>query len=209
MSKLLSSMMCGFYISLGAIVYLIIPDKIVGGIFFALGIFLVLNFNKFLFTRVVPLLPISDDFKPIDAVFALVGNSIGAFITAVLISLTRIMDKIEIPIHDLVEIKLQDNLISLFVMAIFCGILVGYAVYFSRKYEKGSFAQIFYVWLYISAFVFCGFDHIVANSFYFSAYGLEFGFSLSMILPFIVVAIGNTVGGLLLGFVEKKNMSEK
>ena len=55
-SKWISSIMAGAFISMGAMVYLSIPNAAVGSLFFAAGIFLVLNLHNMLFTRVCPLI---------------------------------------------------------------------------------------------------------------------------------------------------------
>ena len=44
--------MAGIFISMGAMVYLSIPNKTVGSLFFSTGIFLVLNLHNMLITRV-------------------------------------------------------------------------------------------------------------------------------------------------------------
>ena len=207
--KVISSVISGIYVSLGALTYLIIPNKMVGTMFFALGILLVLNFNKRLVTRVTPLSTISDEYNWVDILIALGGNILGSIFTGLIVSFTRMVPKIQESIIELGNVKMNDSSISLLIMGILCGIFVGYAVLLSKKYERGSFAQIFYVWLFVTAFVFCGFDHIVANAFYFSAYGFISSFSVAMIMPMIVVTIGNIIGGLLVGLIEKNNMKEE
>ena len=53
--KWFSSIMAGLFIAMGAMVYLAIPNTLVGSLFFSTGIFLVLNLHNMLFTRVCPL----------------------------------------------------------------------------------------------------------------------------------------------------------
>ena len=58
----------------------------------------------------------------------------------------------------------------------------------------------------IIAFVICGFDHIVANEFYFSIYSFINGFEITMLLNLFVVLIGNITGGVFIALIEKNNL---
>lgn len=202
-----SGLMAGAYISLGAMTFLIIPNQIVASLFFATGIFLVFNFSNMLFTRVCPLMVATKEYGVKDLAVAWVGNGVGAFIIATLVHFCRFESKILERLQPIVDTKLTDSPLSLFIMGIICAIFVSYAVLLGKKYPKGSFPQIFYVWLMITAFVFGGYDHIVANMYYLSAYGWEFGVQ---IMPFLkvlgIVTAGNVVGGLLIGSLEKKHL---
>ena len=203
-----NTIMAGIYISIGAIVYLVVPNKIVASCLFATGILLVLNYHNMLLTKVIPMFFAKLDYTLKDIGIAFLGNSIGCILVGTLISFTRLSSKIEEYLVQAVDTKLNDNYISLFIMAIFCGVLVAYASLTAKKYKTGSFAQIFYVWLFISVFVLCGFDHVVANMFYFSAYSILAGFSTKMLPVTVVVLIGNLFGGMFVGIVEKKHVKE-
>ncbi len=204
MRKLFNAIMSGVYISIGAIVYLSIENKIIASLFFATGILLVLNFYNMLYTRVVPLSISEKSYSIKDIIIALLGNILGCIITALAISLTRWVLNIQDNLNTIINSKLNDTPISLIIMGGFCGILVAYAVIISKKYNKGSFAQIFYVWLFISAFVLVGFDHIVANLFYFSLYAITTEFSINILYSLLMVLIGNTIGGIIIGLCHKQ-----
>lgn len=90
-------------------------------------------------------------------------------------------------------------------MGIFCAFFVTFAVLVSAKHKQGSFAQIFYVWLFITAFVLCGFEHIVADMFYISCYALYYGVQAADVIKILVfVSAGNTAGGLFIAWAVKK-----
>ena len=201
-----NTIMAGAYIALGAIAYLVTPDKVVGACFFTLGIFLVTNYSSMLITRVVPMYFAKLDYKWTHIPMAIVGNFIGAFIVGALISGTRLVNTLQDPLTKIVNAKLTDNLLSSFIMAIFCGILVAYSSLTSRKYKKGSIAQLFYTAIFIVAFVVCGFDHVVANEFYFSLYSFINGFDFAMLLNLLIVLAGNLVGGFFIAIIENKNL---
>lgn len=56
--KWVSSIMAGIFIAMGAMVYLSVPNTLIGSMLFATGIFLVLNLHNMLITRVCPLMGI-------------------------------------------------------------------------------------------------------------------------------------------------------
>lgn len=207
--KCLSAIFAGFYIGIGVVAYYMIPDKLFGSIFFAVGILLVSFFFNMLFTRVSPLFPFKE-YNVYDMVIAFVGNFIGAAICALLINSTRLKESILSNLIHTVEKKIGDNLLSQLIMAIFCAVLVGYAVIISKYYfDKKGIVIFMYVFL-VAAFVVIGFDHVVANMFYYMFYSFNEGFKTEMISSFAVVGLGNIIGGFLVGYSEilRKKLSE-
>ena len=63
--------------------------------------------------------------------------------------------------------QLMDDPLSLFILAIFCNILIYIAVenYNCNPQEVGRYLAMF---LGVVVFIFCGFEHCVADMFYFS-----------------------------------------
>ena len=95
---------------------------------------------------------------------------------------------------------------KMLVKKLFCGLFVAFAVFVGGiRQKQGSFAQIFYVWLFITAFVLCGFEHIVADMFYISCYALYYGVQAADVIKILVfVSAGNTAGGLFIAWAVKK-----
>ena len=117
---------------------------------------------------------------------------------------TRFKETIREPLARISETKLQDGPLSLFILAVFCGFFVAFAVLIGARYENGSFAQIFYVWLFITAFVFCGFEHIVADMFYLSCCWLQFGINgLEALKVLAFVTTGNLAGGMFIAWAVR------
>lgn len=203
--KWISSIMAGLFISMGAMTYLSISNTLIGSLFFSAGIFLVLNLHNMLITRVCPLMVYDRKYHWSDIVISWIGNGIGTLLTALVISFSRFEAVIREPIQRIGETKLNDTPQSLFILGILCACFVAFAVLIGAKYENGSFAQIFYVWLFITAFVFCGFEHIVADMFYLACYALKFGADiLSVVKVLVFVTAGNLAGGLLIAWVVRK-----
>lgn len=194
-------MLAGFYVSLGATAYLITEDKFLKVLIFSTGIMLVLNFFNMLFTRVVPLFAVKE-YGVVDIFVAFFGNFAGAGLYALALSQTRLAPKIMEGLAPIVEKKLSDSFLSLFVMAICCAVLVAYGVFCAKKYKHQTGLAVFFYILFISAFVIAGFDHVVANMFYMTMYGFNVGFEPAMVMNFVAVALGNTVGGLAVGYLE-------
>lgn len=206
--KWISSVMAGVYIALGAMVYLSVPNAMIGSLFFAAGIFLVVNFHNMLFTRVCPLSSCTCKYRVTDLLTAWCGNGIGAAIVAVAGHYCRLEGKISEKLQGVGELKLGDSPASLFIMGVFCAMFVSFSVLLGSKYEKGSFGQIFFIWLFITAFVYAGLEHIVANMYYMTAYSLAFGVDAAGLLKIAVwVTAGNVAGGLFTGYIEKKYIS--
>lgn len=207
--KIISSIMAGVFISLGALIYLLIPNPLVGSLFFSAGIFLVCNFHNLLFTRVCPMAAFNRSYSMLDMVIAWVGNGIGAGLVAAAVHFTRMEAVIAERLQSLAQIKLADTPLSLFLMAVICALFVGFAVLAGLKYKKGSFAQIFYVWLFITVFVFGGFEHIIADMFYIAAYLMAGSADLADVIKlFFFVTLGNVVGGLFIGYAMRKHVTE-
>lgn len=206
-TKFFSGIMAGAYIALGAMGFLIIPNQTAATLFFAAGIFLVFNFSNMLFTRVCPLIAATGEYRFSDLTVTWLGNAVGTTLVASLSHFSRFESKILGRLQPIVDAKLADSPLSLFIMGIFCAVFVSYAVLLGKKYPSGSFPQIFYVWLLITVFVFGGYDHIVANMYYLAAYAWAYGIRIAAFTKILVfVTAGNLVGGLFIGSIEKKHL---
>lgn len=204
-SKWISSIMAGAFISMGAMVYLSIPNAAVGSLFFAAGIFLVLNLHNMLFTRVCPLIVYDGQYGWTDLAVTWIGNGIGTLLTAAAVSFTRFAGTISESVKKIGETKLGDSPQSLFILGAFCAFFVAFAVLIGAKQKQGSFGQIFYVWLFITAFVFCGFEHIVADMFYISCYGFLYGAQAGAVAKLLAcVTAGNLAGGLFIAWAVRE-----
>ena len=82
--------------------------------------------------------------------------------------------------------KIDKGILWMFVSAVFCGVLIYLGVDFYKK--RGSFIGILFS---VPIFVVCGFDHTVADLFYYGAAG---NYRLEDILLLIAAILGNTLG---------------
>ncbi len=199
--KAINATMAGIYIGIGATAYFMAESKFYGAFFFCTGIFLVMNYYNMLLTKVVPLSAFKQ-FSVKDILITFAGNLLGGTLYSLLISQTRIADKISDKISPVVQTKINDGHLSLFIMAFFCAVLVAYASLSEKVNEGKKGLAVVFTFLFIMAFVIIGFDHVVANVFYYSFYIIKFGFEKNMISSFIIVLLGNICGGLFTGYLE-------
>lgn len=196
MSKLrdfLYAVLAGVSISIGGVVYLSLDNKAVGALLFAVGLFTVCTFGLNLFTGKVCYLPGKGLSYVGWLVLVWAGNLVGAELTGLLIRATRVGAALAEKASGLCQTKLGDNLLSIFILAIFCNILIYIAVenYRSNPHELGKYLGIIFG---VIVFILCGFEHCVANMFYFAVAN---AWSAKTVGYLIVMTLGNTVGGLV------------
>lgn len=182
----------GLCIGIGAIVYLSVENQIVGGFMFTLGLLTILAFGFNLFTGKVGYIAENKPIYIVEVIIIWFGNFTGVAIMAKLAGLTRHAAKLKAAVAPIVEAKLQDNYLSLFVLAFFCGMLMFIAVDTFKVYKetKDTFITIIAV-LCVVVFILAGFEHCIANMFYFVLSG-RMG---EAVIPLLVMTFGNAVGG--------------
>ena len=105
------------------------------------------------------------------------------------------IDKLTETCRKMVDVKLNDSLLSLFVLAIFCGMLMFIAVdTYKHHYEKKDTMVTVVAILGVVVFILAGFEHCIADMFYFTLAG-----AFPKAFPaLIVMTLGNAVGGNLI-----------
>ena len=164
-NKLVKSILAGVAISIGAVIYLLCSNKVVGAFFFSGGILMVMEFKLLLYTGYVPTQREKQSFKEylINSLFVFIGNLIGAIITSGLLALTRLQPELWKTTNEVCNVKLSDNLLSVFILSIFCGIIIAAIVKATNLKHR-----VLYVGMMIATFILGGYEHVVANSFYFA-----------------------------------------
>ena len=197
---LILGIMAGMCISIGCVAFLSSGDKVVGSLFFVVGLFMILNLDFNLFTGKVCYALENKPFYILRLLFIWIGNFLGALVSALLIGVTRLKGLKE-ACEGIVNTKLNDSLVSLFVLAIFCNILIFLAVYGYKNFDN-IIAKTLALIFGVSVFVLCGFEHCVADMFYFCFAGAWTG---KMLLALLIITLGNIVGGLFIPLVIKLN----
>ncbi len=191
----------GIAIALAATGYLIIENELVGTVLFTIGLFIIYSMELNLYTGKVGF--VLEDRNPLQVAVIWLGNLAGALFYTLCILNTRLADATELINHAIykTEIKLSDDLLSMFIMAFFCGLLMyvaakAYKFTHNTHNAVGGYVAMF---LCVPMFLYLGFEHSVANMFYFSVAGLWTG---EAIISLLVVSAGNAVGAVMLSAVS-------
>ena len=165
------SILGGMCISLGATAFLSLDNKVLGAIFFSVGLFTILTFGFNLYTGKVCYVFENDKAYALNIAVIWVGNLLGAIVTAFVEKLTRFGPALMEKAQTIAEAKLSDNLLSIFILSILCNIMIYIAVdgYKNNPHEVGKYLAVFFG---VTIFIICGFEHSVANMYYFSMAGV-------------------------------------
>ena len=197
--------LAGAAIGLGSFLFLLInfllckAPRDYGNLFasmvFSVGLILVCVFGLNLYTGKIGVF-LDDRAKikenSINLPIILLGNAIGAFALGILCHFIFIGwgEFIE-SVVNVANGKLNyDHVIF---QGLLCGALVYIAVYFFKWVENWAM-KIIGIIVAVTLFVYCGFQHCIANMFYF---GMSFEWKLDMLWNLLIVILTNSVGALL------------
>ena len=199
MKDFIKSVLAGIMIGIGGTIYLSIDNKVVGASLFGIGLFMIVIYGFNLYTGKIGYLVDNFNFKYIKMlVITLIGNFIGTFFVGYILKFTRIYSLIHDKAKLLVNVKLDDSLISILILAFFCGILMYLAV--NTYKENKDISKYLGVFLGVIVFILCGFEHCIANMYYFSAAN---NWNLNTLLYLLVMILGNSLGGMLIPLCNK------
>lgn len=154
LNTLSKSIVGGFLIGLGGTCYLSVDNKIIGAFLFSLGLLAICCTNQLLFTGRA-----SYTMDLIELFIILCGNFIGANLLGYTIGVFK--PELTNKASKLVDVKMTEG-ISIVFLGLLCNILIYFAV---EGYKKG---QTILLIMCVVAFIICGFEHSIANIFYFS-----------------------------------------
>ena len=183
-------------ISFGGAIYLACESKIVGALLFSLGLTVILLNSLLLFTGKTAYLLQN---KPDYIVYLLtiwLGNLLGCMLMGGLVLAAKpdLAEKAAL----LCAAKLNQTPWQTIILGALCGVLVYIAVDFFRSDDdKKAFPKYLLVFTCVPGFIMAGFEHSVADMFYFAAsssYSLYTGVGILYIL---YVTAGNLIGAVL------------
>lgn len=201
-----SAILAGACIAFGGMAFLSLDSKVLGALFFTVGLFCVCTFGLNLFTGKVCYLFHRDGAYALALPVIWLGNLAGTWLVVMAVRAARIGPALAERAAALCAVKLEDSLLSLFLLGIFCNIFIYIAVegFNQSPHEIGKYLALFFG---VTVFILCGFEHCVADMFYFSAAGLWSGSALARLL---IITLGNAVGGVLFplirGWLEPKKV---
>ena len=196
---LLKGIYAGIMIGIGGSIYLSVSNRVVGAILFAIGLLTICVYKMNLYTGMIGYI-LENKFGYLKTlIITLLGNLLGTIITALLILNTRIAN-ISIRAREMVIIKISDNYLSIFILSVFCGILMYIAV---NNFKKGEDSIIKYLSIFICVVVFilCGFEHCIANMYYIS---LAKSWSFKSVISMLFMILGNSFGAIIMSLFNNK-----
>ena len=199
MSKtFMKAVLAGGAISLGGIANILSGNKIVGSLFFIIGLFLVLTTDLNLFTgKVCYLITGKTNIK--DLIIIYLGNLIGASLVGTIFSLLPKYHASVVNYSVGLADRIAAPVLQIIILGFFCNVLSYIAVNGYKTQDK-EWKKICSLFFGVSVFVLCGFEHSVADMFYISFCNM---WSADSILFLINVTIGNIIGGISLSLVDR------
>lgn len=200
---LLNAILSGMFIGIGGTIYLACPSSIVGAFLFTIGLMMIVCYGFNLYTGAIGyLVQHGDDFGAylLKLLLIWLGNFAGCWLVGNAIRLTRTFAKVGVKIQTVCGDKMNDSVLSLFILSIFCGLLMYMAVETYRREDLPPIFRFGGLFLCISVFIMSGFEHCIANMYYFSLGNMWSWNVLGLVL---VMTLGNSVGGWIVPLADK------
>lgn len=219
--SVIKSILAGMYIAFGGLLMGLLKangyNSLVSSAGFSLGLFLVVLANGELFTGNCLVNPFIEDtlansYSSVMLIANYIFNFVGIGIILVLVYNISSIDKTffeDIAIAKANIIFNVPTVIELLIKGFLCNILVCLAIWIANysNYCNDGLNKAIAVILPVTAFVFCGFEHCIANMFF-----LPFGIFAGKITLFqavmqlLIVTIGNWFGGRLIGILLRETI---
>ncbi len=208
---LIKGILAGIAISLGGWLCLksnvVMNNNFVGSFIFSAGLILIVNFDFYLYTGKVCYLYESKDKRNwLHLLVGITGNLIGCILMGLLMftAFSNTAKEVFTLVENMIKSKLSSVWYINAIKSFFCGMLVYLAVDGFKKIEN-NFGKYVVLVICIGGFVFAGFEHCVANMFYFA---LGLSFTLDTLVALLLCILFNSLGGLFiptLNLLMKKN----
>ncbi len=187
--KLLLGLSAGILISIGGSVFLACDNKVVGAVFFSVALICICIKGYSLYTGKIGFIPEKHGKEEFSVLLlGLLGNAVGTTVCGYAIKYA--LPKLSETAQTICSAKLEQSFGSTLIRGIFCGILMYLAVSIYRDKQK-----IVGILFCVPVFILAGFEHSIADMFYFAADGTV---SLARFCYIWTVILGNTIGGMLL-----------
>lgn len=187
--KICEGILAGIAIALGGTVYLSCENKVIGAVFFSVALLTICYKGYSLFTGKIGFIPEKHDKEAFSVLlWGLLGNLIGTLVCGLLIAVA--FPSLKEAAVALCDAKLEQSFYVTLIRGFFCGVLMYLAVSIFRD-GKTPVAILFC----IPVFILSGFEHSIADMFYF-ALGLAFRWESLLFL--LLVLIGNSLGAMIM-----------
>lgn len=200
----ISGIIAGVFIGVGGLAYIIASSfgyKELGALSFSIGLLLVCLLGAKLYTGQIGFV-IQNRYKliAIDLLIILIGNLIGATIFGSLMFLVfqnneSVMNCAQEVVQTRLNLIELDTFYQPLITSFFCGMFVFLAVYFFKILDN-YFAKICLLVFLVFLFVYLGFEHCIANMFYFTFNLTNFN-ALNVFLNLLITISGNSIGAII------------
>lgn len=197
------AVMSGLFIGVGGAVFLSVESRYLGAFLFSVGLFAILSMGLNLYTGKVCYVFDNPPSYCLTLLVIWLGNLAGALLCGQALLLTRSGAALCEKAAAVCAVKLGDSPLSIIILAMFCNLLICLAVEGYKKIPNalGKYLAIIFA---IMVFILAGFEHCVANMFYFT---LARVWSVRTFLYLLLMTLGNSLGGVIIPlynrFVEK------
>ena len=187
LKTIISSILAGMLISIGGMACLLSDYKFIGALIFAVGLFGVMTYKLSLYTGKVGYVLENPPIFVVEVLLIIVGNFIGCLLMGLAFPLDQAIAAC--------EARLAVDELTVLFKGICCGVLVFIAV--DQYLTKNSYLALF---ICIPAFILAGFEHSIADMFFFSSAGI---FNADSLIFILIVILGNAIGCLLIPAYRK------
>ena len=163
----------------------------IGSVIFAFGLLGVCYMHQNLFTGKCGFF-IQDKIKVLDLLIILVVNLLAGYLMGFVFSYTDS----EVFANALMKVSTWNANLSFFIKSVLCGIIMYIAVY---MYKKGTPLGIIFG---IPLFIFCGFQHCIANI-------ITLGVARTFDVSILIAIAGNFIGSLFMWFISRDLLEKK
>lgn len=194
LGALLRGTLGGIVLAFSCLVYLSIDSKYLSTALLPFSFLIIAHYKFKLFHQEVGYALNRNKKQNWQLVPVAIGNTFGLLAVAFVLSYTRLSEKLVSRAGKVMTDRLADTALSVFVLAVLCGLLLFISADGFQNAENGwkRFVMLF---LPIMAFVFCGLEFAGFNIFYIT---VATQWSLKALWYVIIATLGNTVGSLII-----------
>jgi formate/nitrite transporter FocA (FNT family) len=193
LKKIVSGVIAGILIALGGGVFLACENRYVGAALFSVALLCICMKQYALYTGKICYIPEKHGKEQFSVLLlGLLGNLIGTYVCGQLVRVG--LPALEETAFTICSAKLEQTFLQTLIRGFFCGILMYAAVWIYR--EKKTALGILFC---IPVFILSGFEHSIADMFYFALAGL---FNPRAFVFILLVVLGNSLGGLFIPAIQ-------
>lgn len=192
-----ASVLAGAMIGIGGYVKLATADPVAGSALFSLGLLLIVATGLPLYTGAIGYAGEPEQNSVGKLALMLLGNTVGAALLG-LMTAAMAPEALKETAIQAAQIRYTAGLGAFFLKGVLCGVLIYMGV---RTYKTASMelVRVLALCLCVTVFVASGFEHCIADAFYWAFGHIASGWSFTgnTALYFAVTVLGNSVGSIL------------